>query len=319
MGYEHLKEYIYIILDMEKNVYIQKQTLENLYQRRNSLGIQNRIDIPKSNKAKADYVEYMLRAGLVCAAIGFVIGIFIRWGDFWNSSGIFAIILAPLFGLFIALIAGFAGGIVIGPLIAISVRKEEQDEYDSEYQFKMSEYDRLKKADENRVKKELIYRSRIQNDIEELERQYSDSKRHLETMYGRNIIHPKYRHNIIAISAFYQYLSEKRTYCLEFDQSTGDRGAYNIYNEEVQRGVIISQLNLVLTKLDQVINNQEILQRTMIDANNKINYLSNDINNMNRQLSSSTKEQTAIQNYNAERMQAELEFMNTMNIIFNWK
>lgn len=311
MGYEHLKEYIYIILDMEKNVYIQKQTLENLYQRRNSLGIQNRIDIPKSNKAIADYEDFILSAGFVCAVIGFVIGIIITWRN--------SILLAPLVGLIIALIAGFTGGIIIGPLIAISVRKKEQDKYDLEYQFKMSEYDRLKKADENRVKKELIYRSRIQNDIEELERQYSDSKRHLETMYGRNIIHPKYRHNIIAISAFYQYLSEKRTYCLEFDQSTGDRGAYNIYNEEVQRGVIISQLNLVLTKLDQVINNQEILQRTMIDANNKINYLSNDINNMNRQLSSSTKEQTAIQNYNAERMQAELEFMNTMNIIFNWK
>lgn len=319
MTYEQLKKYIYIILDMEKNVYIQNRTLENLYQKRNSLGYRSRIDIPELNKAKTDYAEYMLRAGLVCAAIGFVIGTITRWGDFWNSSGIFAIILAPLFGLFIALITGLAGGIVIGPFIAISVRKKEQDEYDSDYQYRMSEYNRQKEADENRVKNELTYRCRIQNDIEALERQHSDSKSHLEKMYGCNIIHSKYRHNIIAISAFYQYLSEKRTYCLEFNQNTGDRGAYNIYNEEVQRGIIISQLNLVLNKLDQVVTNQVILQRTMIDANNKINYLSNDINNMSRQLNSSIQQQTAIQNYNAQRIQAELEFMNTMNIFYHWR
>ncbi|MCD8396090.1 MAG: hypothetical protein LUD12_02695 [Lachnospiraceae bacterium] len=146
----------------------------------------------------------------------------------------------------------------------------------------------------------------------------NETKRHLNEFYNYNIINEKYRHNIVAIASFYQYLEEKRTYGLEFDQKTGDRGAYNIYNEEAQRGIIIIQLSKVLDKLDQVIENQYMLQNTLRDADKKIGFLSNDINQMSKQISSSIQEQTAIQAYNAERTQAELEFMNTMNIIYSW-
>ena len=61
-----------------------------------------------------------------------------------------------------------------------------------------------------------------------------------------------------------------------------------------------------------------MLQNTLRDANRKINSLSGSINQMSRQISSSIQEQTAIQAYNAEKTQAKLGFMNTMNIIYNW-
>lgn len=57
----------------------------------------------------------------------------------------------------------------------------------------------------------------------------------------------------------------------------------------------------------------------MIEANNKINSLSNDINNMGGHISASVNQQTAIQNYNAEREIAEIQYMNKMNQIFNWR
>ncbi len=318
MTYEQLKEYLSIILDMEKNIYIQKNTLDKMYQKRNSLGRKIPIKMPNCERAETDYVEYMLRVGLIFGGIGFVIGLFARWGEFWDSSGIFAIILAPLFGIFIALIVGIPSAIIIGPIVAKCSSNKEQAEYDSDYKYRLNEYDRLKSIDEKRVRNENIIRGNIQREIEILEEKYEDSKKRLDEFYNYNIVDQKYWHNIVAISSFYQYLSEKRTFSLEFDQKTGDRGAYNIYNEEAQRGIIIIQLGKVLDKLDQVMENQYTLQNTLRDANRKINSLSSNINQMSRQISSSIQEQTAIQAYNAERTQAELGFMNTMNIIYNW-
>lgn len=318
MTYEQLKEYISIILDMEKNKYIQEKTLEYMYKKRNSLGIKRDIEIPYRDKAKTDYGEYMLRVGLIFAAIGFVIGIFVKWGEFWDNSGIFAVILAPLFGIFIALIAGIASALIIGPFVAMGVSSKEQTEYDSTYQIRLKEYDHQKNNDDNRVRKEMILRSQIQKEIDSLEAKYKESSSKLEEFYNYNIINPKYHNKIVVIAAFYQYLDEKRTYSLEFNPQTADRGAYNIYNEESQRGIIISQLSQVLAKLDQVMDNQRAIQSTLREANKQISYLSNNINQMSNRIESSIQEQTAVQSYNAERTQAELRFMNTMNIIYNW-
>lgn len=38
MEYDKLLEYLYIVLDMEKNIYIQKNTWEQMNQRQKSLG-----------------------------------------------------------------------------------------------------------------------------------------------------------------------------------------------------------------------------------------------------------------------------------------
>ena len=46
MDYKKTMEYLSILLDMEKNIYIQEKTIENLYAERNSLGIKNRIELP---------------------------------------------------------------------------------------------------------------------------------------------------------------------------------------------------------------------------------------------------------------------------------
>lgn len=318
MTYEQLKDYISILLDMEKNIYIQKKTLENLYNKRNTLGIKRNIDAPYNRKAELDIIEYMLRAGLICGAIGFIIGVFAKWSDAWSTSGIFAVIIAPLFGIFIALIVGLAGGIIIGPFVAIGVRNKEQAEYDSFYREKLKEYDHKKTNDDNRVKNELIKRRKIQQEINLLEAKYKESKKRLDEFYNYNIVNRKYHHEIVAIASFYQYLDEKRTYSLEFNPKTGDKGAYNIFSEESQRGIIISQLSQVLEKLDQVMENQYEIQNVLIDANKRIDSLKNNVSYLGNQVNSSIQEQTAIQAYNAERTQAEIRFMNAVNIMLNW-
>lgn len=321
MTYEQLKEYLSIILDMEKNIYIQKNTLENMYQKRNSLGRKRNIELPRCSQANADYGDSIISGMLTCIVVAMVIMIIkISSFDDNNSGLIGAVNEAVSMGdsFIFSMIVGMICGAIVVAIVANIKKVNIQKEYDKEYSYKMKEYDRLKNEDEKRVRNENIIRGNIQREIEILEEKYADSKNRLNEFYNYNIVDQKYWHNIVAISSFYQYLSEKRTYSLEFDQKTGDRGAYNIYNEEAQRGIIIIQLGKVLDKLDQVIENQYTLQNTLRDANRKINSLSSNINQMSRQISSSIQEQTAIQAYNAERTQAELGFMNTMNIIYNW-
>lgn len=321
MEYEKLKEYLSIVLDMEKNIYIQENTLQKLYRKRNSLCIKENFLTPVCK-----YSEFSLVDSDNGSCLGFVLGIIIAiiamkiqidmgFGAPSLLDSLFKIILA----IIISIVIGIACGLIIAIIGALIHKSREQKQYDYEYRQELKEYNELKESDEQRIKNESILQTKIQQEINLLEKQYEDSKKHLDEFYDYNIIDKRYRYNIVAISSFYQYLSEKRTFCLEFDRETGDRGAYNIYNEEAQRGLIISQLGKVLDKLDDIIDNQYTLQHTLIEANEKISYLYSNVDQMGRQISASIQEQTAIEAYNAERTNAELGFMNTMNALYTWK
>lgn len=315
MKYEHLKEYLFIILDMEKNAYIQDKTIRIMKSRYKTLGIKKELEFPTHYKANPEYGVYIMKAGVVCAIIGFVIDLFINWGWLWDENGIFALIMAPLHGILPGLGAGIVGGLIIGSIIGLVKGKEEQRELDAGYQYEVTHFNKMEAIDNERIKNETITKNSLQKGINELEAKYKESLAHLEKFYSYNILNQKYWHDIVAISSFYQYLIEKRTYGLEYDRDTGDRGAYNIYNEEMQRGLIISQLNVVIEKLDQIIDNQRTLQITMREANEKINMLTTSVNKQTKRITSAINEQTAIQSYNAERIETELRFMNTMNLL----
>ncbi len=313
--YENLKEYLSIILDMEKNVYIQDKTLKIMKSKIKTYGIKKDIKYPKRYNAEAEYGAYIFKTSILFAIIGFIIDIVVNWKRFWNSDGVFAGLTASLHGILPGLGIGIAGGLIFGSIIAVSKRKKQQVVLDEEYQKELAQYKRMVSADEERVNSENEIKESLLSNIEALELKYKESQARLESFYQYNIIAVSYQHDLVAISSFYQYLIEKRTYCLEYDRSTGDRGAYNIYKEEAQRGLIISQLNVVIDKLDQVIDNQRVLQNTMREANERINALSNRVDRQTRQIKTSIQEQNAIQSYNAERIEAELSFMNTMTIL----
>ena len=78
---------------------------------------------------------------------------------------------------------------------------------------------------------------------------YHENERVLEKLYSLNIIYPKY-HYLEAVGMFLEYLMAGRTRSLEAKET--DQGAYNIYEDEMYKGIIIN-------KLDQVLSNQRVL------------------------------------------------------------
>lgn len=79
------------------------------------------------------------------------------------------------------------------------------------------------------------------------------SKSLLEKFYASEIIYPKYR-TLPALTSIYEYFMTGR--CTEL---TGPHGAYNLYEDELRKDTVISQLNTVIENLEQIRQNQYML------------------------------------------------------------
>lgn len=81
----------------------------------------------------------------------------------------------------------------------------------------------------------------------------------LKTIYSKNIIHSKYR-DFVAVSQIYEYIDTGR--CSELE---GPNGAYNLFESELRQNLIIGKLDVIIEQLDQ-------LNRTMSYISNSIDY-----------------------------------------------
>ena len=114
--------------------------------------------------------------------------------------------------------------------------------------------DLCRKENENR-KEEFIYNQECWKDSctkmrTTLEKPLKETKENLERVYAKNIIYPKYR-NLPALTSIYEYYVTGRC-----EELSGPYGAYNLYEDEVRKDRIISQLNTVIANLEQIKQNQ---------------------------------------------------------------
>lgn len=72
-------------------------------------------------------------------------------------------------------------------------------------------------------------------------------------MYDKGIIYRKYC-TLPALTSIYEYFITGR--CTEL---TGPHGAYNLYEDELRKDTVISQLNTVIENLEQIKQNQYLL------------------------------------------------------------
>ena len=75
----------------------------------------------------------------------------------------------------------------------------------------------------------------------------------LARFYADETIYPKYR-TLPALTSIYEYFITGRC-----DELTGPHGAYNLYEDELRKDTVISQLNTVIENLEQIKNNQYML------------------------------------------------------------
>jgi hypothetical protein len=118
---------------------------------------------------------------------------------------------------------------------------------------------------------------KLQKSCEAMKKAYSVTDRTLNSYYNMNIIPVKYR-SMLPVCMFYDYILNKRTYSLERNPVTSDIGAINMYEEEVYKKVIIGKLNEAIRQMKMIRNNQEVFYEQMIRAQNKTHQLLTGIN-----------------------------------------
>lgn len=187
------------------------------------------------------------------------LGIFTRY----TTNGFFG----PIFRFFIGgALCGVAIGLILDNMERNSRMKENQENID--YNWKVSQENNKmiqgvnQKIESIRKEISIIVNNRVR------------TEQILNKYYGLNIIYAKYQ-GLIPIASFYEYFKSGRCETL-----TGHEGAYNIYESELRMNVIISKLDIVINRLDEIRNSQYMLYDAINSSNNIAGRMLNTVNNL---------------------------------------
>lgn len=292
-----LKEYLGIVVDMEKNIYMQKKLIAKIQNRANQLG----IAYPYEKPAKPT-------AGSIKWPILFFPCVMIIGGLIFHTSqyGVASIIVGSIMA--ITMIYGI-----------LSAQREK-----NAYDVKCSIYKGNVLADQDRINKELSIKRVIESELDLLRKQHENSKRNLKKIYDQDIIFPKYR-NMVLVCSLYEYICSKRCYSLEALE--GHEGAYNIPEREIRLDHIIMQLDQVIARLDAIKENQYMLYSAIQETNQKAEEILKSTNCVIDRLQNlyisteklnagmaSIERTSAATAYCTQRMQEEMEYIRRVNI-----
>ena len=346
MNTKELKEYLSIVVDMEKNIYMQNSIITELEKEIDSLGLKKQFykpDKPKSSPKDYTYewifTLFMLLFGLGMIGLGILIFL---WGKkfftgelgFFKNSGVRGpgVTLINYFSGFILFIMGLSSTISGFILIchipeeieSSEKAKEKAKREELEYEKANNKYKKDRLIDQKRIKRELVRKKILTANLQQIKYQNSESKHTLEKIYAQNIIFPKYR-NLIMVCSLYEYFCSERCYSLG-----GSDGAYNLLENEIRLEQIIIRLDNIIEKLDAIQNNQfllysaikksnqqsaQILEATHNMADN-LEDLSKNFSNRSAELNeeiANLQKTSALTAYHEERIQKELSYMNRMN------
>lgn len=328
MNTSELKEYLGMVLDEEKNIYLQESIISQLQTEIKELAEMHEIVPPiKPDEPTFPNPTDQLKSGallILLAPVGSFIAFLGSNGTFHGFNFIFALLAL------VCMIAGIGGFFcMLGGIGSyFSVRKknaETQKAYNaalSTYNAAYADYKKRIAEEESRryvnAKKSLTLKQSLKN----IAQQKDNSSHILDSLYGMNVIFPKYR-NLVMVASLYEYICSGRCSTLE-----GHEGAYNILEMEIRLDRIITQLNQVITQLYAIRQNQYTLYTAIEDSNRQSAQILAATNQMASSMESfqgdvkqitgriddlqKTSEITA---YCTERTQKELSYMNRMNYL----
>lgn len=269
----NLMSYITFVKNLEVSIYEQQRVLASL---------NNGIVTTYSGKEfkRKDYVNQSLWERLLfwcfigpfSAILCSLLMVFI-----WNLGDILLLLVSgELFSIaWKAIKFGFFIGIAIGIILAVIMWMKEAiavTNTNKEINRYNSEVD-----SENRMKVQTINKKNelLSYEIEIVKRNMSKTKKILDNVYAMNIIHPKYRYNVVYICSIYEYFDTGRCNRLE-----GHEGAYNLLESDIHFHAIMDKLDVIITKLDEIKDTQRELYTAITNTNKSIQQVNSSINRL---------------------------------------
>lgn len=156
-----------------------------------------------------------------------------------------------------------------------SINKEKAKEYNEAYSHFEDEFSRIKRMNSLSKKKNqeetFAWSNQRKSDMAELNTALDNTEQLLKELYSLDFIYDKYR-NLPALTSIYEYFITGRC-----DSLKGPHGAYNLYEDEVRKDTVISQLSTVLDHLEQVKQNQFMLYQQVKAMQENINNIGSEI------------------------------------------
>ena len=309
-----LKEYMEIVVNMEKNIYLQNSLISQMKNRFDILGQKHVFRKPRTpEKISSDGASAIF---ILCIILGIpliLIGIKLFHGK--AGDPLLGVIMVP-FGAIVLLI----GFIDCMSNLAESARISRVAE--NTYVAECEEYEKRIRIDNERMKRELMEKAVLSSELSALKKQNENTRKNLDKIYSLDVIFPKYR-NLVMVCSIYEYVCSGRCAVLE-----GHEGAYNILEMEIRLDRIITQLDLIIKQLDVIRNNQYMLYSAIQETNQQVTqllqstkYVMDHLQNFQGQAEELTARIASIEKnsmlftYQAESAQKELQYMNRMNYL----
>lgn len=287
--------YLNQVRELESTLYTQKRLIVHLQAQASKLGNQRRIEKPSmvsSNSyydaADLDNLSSHFISGCLIAVLYVLLWLFIpplrgivnyfkEEGSYMGAALVFipAVLLIPIHMVF----------------ASKRCAKKAKKQATARNQQELKEYSDAKIADQSRVQRELRVKEQLNREIQQVEQQMQKTERVLNQYYSLNIIHPKYR-SLVPVSSFCEYFETGRC-----SQLTGHEGAYNIYEQEIRMNLIATKLDVVISKLDEIRENQYTLYQAIRQCNHTLSRIDSENNQMIRSLNT-IQENSALTEYN---------------------
>lgn len=251
-----LKEYLKMLVDLEKQLYTQEKVIADLEYTIPRLGYRRNICEPQRGSVEVCDNE-TVNFFFVSVVVG-IIGIFIKF------LRIPCMVIAGFYLLLAAM--GYING------------SAENDRREQRYREEYQEYKNAVLQDSIRVENELKRKVLLEAQLKKLKNMNAKTKMTLQKLYNRNIIHPKYR-GLIPVCSLYGYFDTG--VCTQLE---GHEGAYNKYDTESRLDYIICKMDEVLKHLEEIKSNQYQLYSAIQESNAQFDKLISNTNYMMGQL-----------------------------------
>lgn len=162
---------------------------------------------------------------------------------------------------------------VLNAKTKLSIVTEELKKAEKIYGERITELEKLEAENSHVLSPSGLLNESIEKEIQEAEQLLKKLYLARNELYAYNIVFIKYR-DIVALSTFYEYLMSGRCTSLE-----GADGAYNIYEAEIRANMIISQLSVVIEKLEEIKQGQYMLYSELQTANASLSSLNEKMDN----------------------------------------
>lgn len=265
MRKEELIRYFEDAIALETEIVTQKNLVsqfEAMSEKKKPILVERKVQVEKPDTERLDDE---MNVALIFIAFTTVSALFIQFLVFGMAADTDFI---PLISMVII------DGIILA--IYLPKKRELEKEYSEQMDKYNEDYNLCQEENENR-REEFAYNQKCWKDSctkmrATLEKPLKETKENLERVYSKNIIYPKYR-NLPALTSIYEYYVTGRC-----EELSGPYGAYNLYEDEVRKDKIISQLNTVIANLEQIKQNQYKLYEQVCQIQSNTNRMVRELN-----------------------------------------